>query len=59
MGEIAEGGNFVRCLIVVVLFMGLGGANRLGGDFNVIIWEANYKRMGPFFGGELTPQDTM
>ena len=43
------------CLIVVVIFMGLGGANRLGGDFNFIIWGANYERMGPFFLGGVDP----
>ena len=30
MGEIATGGNFICCLIIVVIFMGLGGAYNIG-----------------------------
>ena len=29
--EPAEGENFVCCLIIVLIFMGLGGAYRFGG----------------------------
>ena len=31
MGGLAEEGSFVNCLIIVVIFMGLGGIYRLGG----------------------------
>ena len=30
MGDLAVGGNFVFCLIIVVTFIGLGRAYRLG-----------------------------
>ena len=35
------------------MFIGLRRAYRLGvgGDFEVIIWGARYKGMGPFYGG--------
>ena len=29
-------GNYVGCLIIVVIFMGLGGAEGMGEDFKVI-----------------------
>ena len=32
------------CLIMFVIFMGLGGAYRLEGDFQIIIWGASHKR---------------
>ena len=51
LGELAVGGNFVCCLIIVVIFMGLGIAYRLRGDFKVIIWGASHKGMGPFLWG--------
>ena len=53
--ELAEGGNFVYCLIIVVIFMGLGGAYRLGEDFKVIIWGASQKGLGPIFIGGVDP----
>ena len=52
MGDLAVGGNFVFCLIIVVIFMGLGRANRLGGGhFEVVKWGergTSHKWMGPF-----------
>ena len=53
LGELAVGGNFVWCLIIVVIFMGLGIAYRLRGDFKVIIWGASHKGMGPFLWGRV------
>ena len=38
MEELAEGGNLACFLIIVVIFMELGGTHRLGEDFKVIIW---------------------
>ena len=57
-------GNYVRCLVIVVISVGLGEAKRCGGDFNVIIlrWErkgASHKEGTSFMGGELTPLYTM
>ena len=58
--ETSSRGEFVCCLMIVVIFMGLGGSHRLGRDFKVIIWErVILEEMGPFFMGEVTPQDTM
>ena len=51
LGEQAVGGNFVCCLIIVVIFMGLGIAYRFRGDFKVIIWGASHKGMEPFLWG--------
>ena len=51
LGEQAVGGNFVCCLIIVVIFMGLGIAYRLRGDFKVIIWGASHKGMGRYLWG--------
>ena len=48
LGQLGVGGNFVWCLIIVVIFMRLEGAFRLGGDFRVIIWGTSHKEMGPF-----------
>ena len=53
--ELAEGGNFVCCPIIVVIFIGLGGTYKLGGDFKVVIWGPSHKELGAFFIGELTP----
>ena len=58
LGELAEGGNFICCLIVLVMFMGLGRTYRLGGDFKVIIWGAIHKGLGTFFMGGAHPQDS-
>ena len=36
------GGNYLRCLAITVISVGLGGAKKCGGDFKVIIvriWE--------------------
>ena len=51
MGDIAVGGNFVCCLIIVVIFMALGGTYHLGADFKVIIWRESYKGIALFFYG--------
>ena len=59
-GDLAIGGNFVFCLIIVVTFIGLGIAYRFGeGDFEVIKWRVSHKGMRPLLWGKLTPQDTM
>ena len=50
MGELAVEGNFVCYLIIVVIFMGLGGAYRFGEILKSPYGEeANQKVMGPFF----------
>ena len=36
--DLVVGGNSVCCLIIFVIFIGLGRAYRLGGDFEVNIW---------------------
>ena len=54
MGEPAEGWNFVYCLIIFVIFMGLGGTYKLGEDFKVM-WGARHKGLGPFFIGGVDP----
>ena len=46
-------------LIIVVMFIGLGRAYRLGWDFEVIKYGSSHKEMGIFLWGKLTPQDTM
>ena len=48
-------GNFVCCLIIVVIFLGLGRTYRLGGDFKVVIRVISHKGMGPFLWGEFDP----
>ena len=50
-------GYFVRCLVVVI-FMGLGGARRWGGggDFKVVIWRrASHKGRKNFYEEGLDP----
>ena len=59
MGEIAPGGNFICCLIIVGIFMGLEGTYSLGEGFKVIICGASYKEIGLFFVGGVTPQGTI
>ena len=54
LGEIAAGGDFTCCLVIVGIFMGLRGAYSLGEDFKVIICGASYKGMGLFFVGGVT-----
>ena len=50
----AVGGNFVFCLMIVVIFIGLGRAYKLGvGDCEVIKWEARQK--GEVFYGKVDP----
>ena len=51
MGELAVRRNFVCCLIILVIFMGLGRAYRLGGGFKVIIWGQATKGWDHFYGG--------
>ena len=67
MGDLAVGENFVFRFIIVVIFIGLGRAYRLGGgggvggglDFEVTKWRTSHKGMEPFLWGKLTPQDTI
>ena len=53
---LAEGGNLC-CLIIVVIFMGLGGACRLREDFKVIIWGdgGQATKVGTIFYGGVDP----
>ena len=45
------GVNLVFCLIIVVIFIGLGRAYRLGwGHFEVIKWGTSHKGMEHFYG---------
>ena len=41
--EIGVGGNYVRCLVIVVISLGLGGAKTLGGGFRSSLWEEQGK----------------
>ena len=51
MGDLAVGGNSVCRLIIFVIFIGLGRAYRLGGDFEIIIWGGAKKGWGYFYWG--------
>ena len=44
LNDLAVGGHFACSLIIVAMFIRLGG----GGDFEVILWGASHKGMGPF-----------
>ena len=62
--RIAEGRNFLCCLIIVAIFIGLGGAHIFGEDFKVVMWwrwggggQAT-KVWDQFLWGDLTPWDT-
>ena len=55
LGELAEGENFVYSLIIVVIFMGLGGTYRLEEDFKLIICGASHNGLGLFFIGGVDP----
>ena len=47
-------GNSVCCLVIFVIFIGLGRGYRLEVDFEVIIWgESMPKRDGTFLWGKL------
>ena len=48
MGKLAEGGNFVCCFIIVVMFMGLEEAYRLRGNDNI---RGKPQRVGTIFMG--------
>ena len=63
LGNLAVGGNFVCCLIIVVIFIGLGNVlgrvyrlemgvagGRGGGDFEVIILGESHKGWDHFYG---------
>ena len=54
--ELAEGGKFVCCLFIVVIFMRLGGAYRLGRILKPSYGGQSTK--GTLLLGELTPQGT-
>ena len=59
VGGLPVRGNYVCCLVIVVTYMGLGGARRWGG-FKVIVWEGGKTQMeGHFSWVELTPLDTI
>ena len=58
LGRLGVGGNYLWCLVIIVIFVQLVRAKRLGGqgDFKVIIWgRASNKGGGQFNGEELTP----
>ena len=46
LNDLAVGGHFACSLIIVAMFIRLGGGG--GGDFEVILWGASHKGMGPF-----------
>ena len=55
--------NFLCCLIIVAIFIGLGGAHIFGEDFKVVMWwrwgegggRASHKGLGPVFMGGFDP----
>ena len=50
------GGNYVYCLFIVVIFMGLGGAKRLGCLNSSYGGKPQSQRKGGSFYGEVDPQ---
>ena len=61
--RIAEGRNFLCCLIIVAIFIGLGGAHIFGEDFKVVMWwrlggEGKPQRFGTSFYGGIWPLET-
>ena len=60
VNRIGVEGNYVCCLVMVVIFMRLAGAKSRG--FKVIVWreaeggKSQNQREGDTFYGELTPQ---
>ena len=55
-------GNYLWCLVIVTVFMGLRGAKSWGGEgggFKVIKWGQSTKREDQLLWGELTPLGTM
>ena len=55
MGDLAVGGNSVCCLIIFVIYIGLGRAYRLRGDFEVLKWRGEPKRDRNIFMREVDP----
>ena len=53
--KIGVKGDFVWCLMIVFIFMGLGGVYRLGEGVKVIIWGTRHKGIGSFFNGGVNP----
>ena len=51
LGDLAVGGNFVFCLIIVVIFIGLGRAYRLGGTLTLSNAGQDRKWCDHFYGG--------
>ena len=45
LNDLAVGGHFACSRIIVAMFIRLGGG---GGGFEVILWGASHKGMGPF-----------
>ena len=58
---LGEGRNYVRCLVIVVISVRLGGARGCGGGFKVIILigVARGRGQDQFSWGVLTPLHTM
>ena len=55
--------NFLCCLIIVAIFIGLGGAHIFGEDFKVVMWwrlggEGKPQRFGTSFYGGIWPLET-
>ena len=59
LGGVGIRGNYVWCLVIVVIFMGLGGAKRWGGGrgFKIIIWRLSSDG-GEFYGWKLNTLNT-
>ena len=53
--DLPVGGSFLCCLIIVAIFIGIGRADRLGGDFEVIIGGGKPRRDGTIFMGKFNP----
>ena len=62
VSRLEVGGNYVCCLLIIVIFMGLEGAKRYGRGFKLIVWREakggnhKIKGRGALFIGELIPQ---
>ena len=53
--KIGVKGDFVWCLMIVFIFMGLGEVYRFGEGVKVIIWGTRHKGIGSFFNGGVNP----